>query len=86
MKEGCTRSRSEWNTGYRAFFPEYNQKCCTSGAWYNKNVFSICCWLTDESVASVRFRFAFEKDGELTVLMKKTEETKFNEFEGLLTT
>jgi CubicO group peptidase (beta-lactamase class C family) len=72
--------------GIQGVFPEYNQKCCTSGAWYNKNVFSICCWLTDESVASVRFRFAFEKDGELTVLMKKTEETKFNEFEGLLTT
>jgi len=66
-------------------FPEYGQKCVSSGAWYDEDTFCVCCWLTDESVAAVHFKFICDKDGTLTLLMKKTEETKFNEFQGILT-
>lgn len=65
-------------------FPEYGQRCVTSAAWCSQDTLYIRTWLTDESVAAVHWRLAFGKDGSLTVLMKKTEETKFNEFQGLL--
>ena len=65
-------------------FPEYGQRCVTSVAWLSEDTLYIRTWLTDESVASVHWKMFFGKDGSLTVRMHKTEETKFNEFQGLL--
>lgn len=68
-----------------SLFPEYGQRCVSSGAWCDRDTFYICSQLTDESVASIHFKFIFSQDGSLTLLMRKTEETKFNEFQGILT-
>ena len=65
-------------------FPEYGQRCVSSAAWCSEDTLYIRTWLTDESVASIHWKLTFSKDGGITVLMKKTEETKFNEFQGLL--
>lgn len=66
-------------------FPEYHQLCASSGAWCSKDTFYVWCQLIDESVAAVHFKFVFAEDGTMTVLMRKTEETKFNEFQGVYT-
>lgn len=66
-------------------FPEYGQKCVSSGAWIDGETFEILCWLVDETVASVSFKLHFGLSG-LTVQMKKTEETRWNEYQGILNT
>ena len=66
-------------------FPEYDQLCASSGAWCSKDTFYVCCQLIDESVAAVHFKLVFAENGTLTIFMKKTEETKFNEFQGVYT-
>lgn len=65
-------------------FPEYHTRCMTSAVWCDKDTLYIRTWLIDEAVASICFKLAFSSDGGLTVLMKKTEETRYNEFQGLL--
>ena len=65
--------------------PEYDQLCASSGAWCSKDTFHVCCQLIDESVAAVHFKLVFAENGTMTILMKKTEETKFNEFQGVYT-
>lgn len=66
-------------------FPEYHQLCASSGAWCSRDTFYVCCQLIDESVASVHFKLVFTEDGTMTVLMRKTEETGFDEFQGVYT-
>ena len=66
-------------------FPEYDQLCASSGAWCSKDTFHVCCQMIDESVAAVHFKLVFAENGTMTILMKKTEETKFNEFQGVYT-
>ena len=41
--------------------------------------------MIDESVAAVHFKLVFAENGTMTIFMKKTEETKFNEFQGVYT-
>ena len=65
--------------------PEYDQLCASSGAWCSKDTFYVCCQLIDESVAAVHFKLVFAENGTMTIFMKKTEETKFNEFQGVYT-
>lgn len=64
-------------------FPDYGQKCVTSGAWLDGHTLWIVSWLIDECVASVSFKLYFKGDT-LTVQMEKTEETKFTEYQGLV--
>lgn len=66
-------------------FPEYNQLCAASGAWCREDTFYLLIQLIDESVGAVHFKFVFSEDGTMTVLMRKTEESKFNEFQGICT-
>ena len=66
-------------------FPEYDQLCASSGAWCSKDTFHVCCQMIDESVAAIHFKLVFAENGTMTILMKKTEETKFNEFQGVYT-
>lgn len=67
-----------------SLFPEYGQRCVSAAAWYSRNVFYIRSWLIDETVASVHWKLSFGEDGSLTVLMHKTEENKYKEFQGIL--
>lgn len=66
-------------------FPAYDQRCASSAAWVSQDTLYIRVWLTDECVASIHFKLQFSDDGTLTLRMKKTEETKFNEYQGILT-
>lgn len=66
-------------------FPEYDQLCASSGAWCSKDTFYVCCQLIDESVAAVHFKLVFAENGTMTILMKKTEESKTNKFHGIYT-
>lgn len=65
-------------------FPGYHWKYAASGAWLEGNVFGVRIWITDYKVSSVHLKFAFLKDGGLTVLMKRTEEVLMPEFQGVL--
>ncbi len=68
-----------------SIFPAYDQKCASSAAWVSADTLYIRSWLVDECVASIYFKLHFGEDGTLTIRMKKTEETKFNEYQGILT-
>ena len=65
-------------------FPVYDQQCQVSAAWCAPDTLYICAWLVVESVASVHCKRVFQEENRITILMNKTEETKFNEFQGIL--
>lgn len=64
-------------------FPIYNMNYAASGAWLSDNTLYIKVNIIDSSVGSVHFQLSFGKD-DLTVFMRKQEETMFNEFTGHL--
>ena len=64
-------------------FPEYDQLCASSGAWCSKDTFHVCCQMIDEFVDAVHFKLVFAENGTMTILMKKTEESKTNKFHGI---
>ena len=65
-------------------FPEYEQRYVASAAWCEKNTLYIRIYLVDESLAAVHMKLHFSEDDGLTVFMQKTEESKFQEFQGVL--
>lgn len=65
-------------------FPFYNHKAAVSGAFRDENTFVIKAQLVDESVGSVLIELAFSDDC-VTVMMRKFEETMYNEFDGFIT-
>ena len=64
-------------------FPIYNCKYTAGAVWLRDNVLYIRFHLIGESVGSVRFELYFG-DNDVTVFMRKVEETYFKEFEGHL--
>ncbi|MBR1669140.1 MAG: beta-lactamase family protein [Butyrivibrio sp.] len=64
-------------------FPIYNIPYTAGGMWSRDNVLYIRAHLIGECVGSVHFELYFE-EGEVTVFMRKIEETCFSEFEGHL--
>lgn len=64
-------------------FPIYNTPYTAGAIWPRENVLYIRAHLVGESVGSVHFQFYFEET-ELTLFMRKIEETYFQEFEGHL--
>jgi CubicO group peptidase (beta-lactamase class C family) len=64
-------------------FPEYNTPYVAGAVFTRDNVLYIRVHLIGESVGSLRFQLYFE-DKELTVFMRKVEETYFNEYNGHL--
>ena len=64
-------------------FPVYNMNYAASGAWLTDNTFYIRANIIDSSVGSVHFQLAFQENN-LTIFMRKQEETMFNEFSGHL--
>ncbi len=64
-------------------FPIYDNAYTAGAMWTRDNVLYIRVHLIGESVGSVRFQIFFEKD-EVTVFMRKIEETYFQLFDGHL--
>lgn len=64
-------------------FPEYNLHCATSAMWLSADTFYIKSHLLDTCVGSVQFELVFGKK-DVTVFMKKIEETLLQEYAGHL--
>lgn len=64
-------------------FPIYDMKYAASAAWLSENTLYIRAHIIDEYVGSVRFELTFG-DNDVTVFMKKIEESLFSEFNGHL--
>lgn len=64
-------------------FPFYHYKACVSGAFRRKDTFLIKAHLVDECVGNLFIQLVF-KDKDVTVMMRKFEETMFNEFDGFM--
>lgn len=62
-------------------FPIHDMNYCASGAWLPDGTFYIMAHIIDAYVGSVHFQLSFGKD-DLTVFMRKKEESLFNEFQG----
>ncbi len=64
-------------------FPKYHYKSAVSGAFRDDNTFLIKSHIVDECVGNIFIQLVFKGD-EITVLMRKFEETMFNEFDGFI--
>lgn len=64
-------------------FPSYDMRCAASGVWLTPDTLYIKAHIIDEYVGSVHFQLAFGED-DLTVFLKKQEESLFWEFNGHL--
>ena len=64
-------------------FPYYNYQAAASGAFLDTNTFLIKAHLVDECVGNVWIQLVF-KDNEVTLMMRKVEETMFKEFDGFV--
>lgn len=64
-------------------FPIYDMNYAASGLWVTPNTLYIKAHIIDSSLGSVHFQLVFG-DHDLTVFMKKQEESLFNEFNGHL--
>lgn len=64
-------------------FPEYNMVCATSAMWLSPDTFCLKSHLLDTCVGSVQFELIFGEN-DVTVFMKKIEETLFKEYAGHL--
>ncbi len=71
------------NKMYQGLFPLYDIPYTAGAIFTRDNVLYIRAHLIGECVGSVRFQLFFEED-EVTVFMRKIEETYFNEFDGHL--
>lgn len=64
-------------------FPVYHQKYAASGTWFSEDTLYVKFHIIDEFVGSVLFEVCFGED-DVTVFMKKQEESLFQEFNGHL--
>lgn len=64
-------------------YPFYDYKAAVSGAFRRNDTFLIRAHLVDECVGNLFIQLVF-KDNDVTVMMRKFEETMFNEFDGFL--
>ena len=64
-------------------FPAYDLHCATSAMWLSEDTFYIKSHLLDTSVGSVQFELVFGEN-DVTVFMKKIEETMLQEYNGHL--
>lgn len=64
-------------------FPVYDLKYAASGAWLSDDTLYIKAHIIDSYVGSVHFQLVFRQN-DLTVFMKKQEESLFQEFNGHL--
>lgn len=71
---GCIRT---------GIFPIYEQRYAASGVWLADDTFYLRFHIIDAYVGSVHFEFSFGED-DVTVFMRKQEESLFHEFQGHL--
>ncbi len=64
-------------------FPIYDMFCASSGMWLDEHTLYIRTHLLDTSVGSIHFQLYFGED-DVTVFLKKQEETLFEEYSGHL--
>ena len=64
-------------------YPFYDYRAAVSGAFRRDDTFLIHAHLVDECVGNLYIQLVF-KGNDVTVMMRKFEETMFNEFEGFL--
>lgn len=64
-------------------FPGYGYKTAVSGAFRDNNTFLIKAHLIDECIGNIFIQLVFKDDG-VTLMMRKFEETMFNEFDGFV--
>ena len=64
-------------------FPIYDQKYAASGIWVSENTLYVRAHIIDAFVGSVHFEVVFG-ESDVTVFMKKQEESLFVEFQGHL--
>lgn len=66
-----------------ATIPLYHMNCAASGVWLSEDTFYIKVHIIDTAIGSLHFEFTFGED-DVTIFMKKIEETMFREFSGHL--
>ena len=64
-------------------FPVYDQRYAASGVWVSENTLYVRAHVIDAFVGSVHFEVVFG-DADVTVFMRKQEESLFGEFQGHL--
>ncbi len=64
-------------------FPGYGFKSVVSGAFRSEDTFLIKAQMVDQCVGNLFIQLVFKED-ELTMMMRKFEETMFNEFDGFI--
>ncbi len=64
-------------------FPVYDMRCAASAVWLRSDTLYIKAHIIDEYIGSVHFEFVFGDD-DVTVFLKKQEESLFHEFSGHL--
>lgn len=64
-------------------FPIYNMRCASSGVWLSEDTFYLKVHILDTFVGSVHMEFVFGEN-DVTVFLKKIEETQFGEYTGHL--
>lgn len=64
-------------------FPIYNLNYAASGVWLNPNTLYIKVHIIDSYVGNLHFQLSF-RENDLTIFMKKQEESLFGEFNGHL--
>lgn len=62
---------------------KYNQKIAVKAMWADSNVLYLPIQITDECVGSIHMALTFDEKN-VTLFMRKIEETYFNEFQGFL--
>ncbi|MBP3273842.1 MAG: hypothetical protein J6L93_02450, partial [Butyrivibrio sp.] len=85
FKQGDTSHTVNFGIGFMCdgSFPIYNTPYTAGGMWSRGNVLYIKAHLIGECVGSLHFQLFFEPN-EVTVFMRKIEETYYQEFEGHL--
>ncbi len=83
QKEKPCRILFGLNKMQQGSFPVYDTPYTAGGIFTRSNNLYIRAHLIGESVGSVRFQLYFEEN-EVTVFMRKIEETYFKEFDGHL--
>lgn len=64
-------------------FPVYDMHCAASGIWLSPDTFYIRVHILDTSIGSIHIELVFG-DNDVTVFLKKVEETLFTEYSGHL--
>lgn len=64
-------------------FPHYGYKAAVSGAFRRNDTFLIKANIVDESIGNLFIQLVF-KGNDVTLIMRKFEETMFNEFDGIV--